>query len=179
MSLMAKEQYQKWINKVEEGEQLKQKFINDCTKLGADKNVIAFIADIRFHNVFHVEIDKSVETIRSLFEAGYCYYFAKMLEDVFPGGVICCCYPFSHIVYVYQRFAYDIGGISNAEYDMHVPIVELGDFINDFRHLPDTSAGIDEDQFARIGTRVKQNHTFVEALNWYDAKERLNAMKLF
>lgn len=49
---------------------------------------------VNFKITHQVTVEASVETIRSLFEAGYCYYFAKMLEDAFPGGVACLCYPF-------------------------------------------------------------------------------------
>lgn len=75
---------------------------------GGDKPIVEFIANFRFFAVRDVEYVQSSATICSMFENGY--YFAKILEDVFPGGTICLCYPYGHIVYVYREVAYDIGG---------------------------------------------------------------------
>ena len=75
---------------------------NNVNIWGGEENVILFIVDILYNCAPDVPIEDSIESIRHLFEAGYCYYFAKMLEDAFPGGTICVCYPFGHIVYVYN-----------------------------------------------------------------------------
>lgn len=99
----------------------KEKFIQyNHVECGGDKAIIKFIANFRFFAVRDVEYVQSSETIRSLFENGY--YFAKILEDVFPGGIICLCYPYGHIVYVYREVAYDIGGVSDAEAERYVPL---------------------------------------------------------
>lgn len=68
----------------------KREWIERERTLGGDPKVIEFISDVLFHGVLRVTTNDSVETIRSLFEAGYCYYFAKMLEDAFPGGSRVC-----------------------------------------------------------------------------------------
>ena len=99
---------------------------------GGDEKVITFIGDIIFHPGENVD---RMETIRRLFEDGYCYYFAKMLEDAFPGGTICLCFPFGHIVYLYNKEIYDVSGKSDAEYEELVPIEAFGDDINVFRHV--------------------------------------------
>ena len=53
---------------------------------GGDKSIVEFIANFRFFAVRDVEYVQSSATICSMFENGY--YFAKILEDVFPGGII-------------------------------------------------------------------------------------------
>lgn len=96
-----------------------------------------FIADIRFHGTYGVLAEYSVETMRSLFEAGYCYYFAKMLETTFPCGEACICYQFSHVVYVLDEVAYDISGVTDAEYEKLVRFNDLPiKHTNGFLHVP-------------------------------------------
>lgn len=116
----------------------KEQFIRyNVDECGGDYRVIKFIADILFHGARDVSLEDSTETIRYLFEAGYCYYFAEMLEEAFPGGVICMCYDFGHIVYVYEEIAYDIHGVSDAEAMFYAPIDLLGKGISSFKHVPE------------------------------------------
>ena len=123
----------------------KEKFIQyNHVECGGDKAIIKFIANFRFFAVRDVEYVQSSETIRSLFENGYCYYFAKILEDAFPGGTICLCYPYGHIVYVYKEVAYDIGGVSDAENEYYVPINVLGRGIHIFKHVPGPAVAVTE-----------------------------------
>ena len=71
-----------------------------------DKDVIAFIANFRYAN------GSDCETIYDLFASGYCYYFAKMLQNAFNRGEICWHRNHSHIVWVDSTgIAYDIGGV--------------------------------------------------------------------
>lgn len=121
--------------------------VDEC---GGDEKIIQFIADILFHGARDVSVEDSVETVRYLFEAGYCYYFAKMLEDAFPGGVICLCYDFGHVVYVYEEIAYDIHGVSDAEAKYYVPIRMLGKAINSFKHVQDEFAVCNSEYLSRI-----------------------------
>ena len=131
------------INKMEETREnaniAKNKFIKDMVSLGGDKNIISFIANIRYHaEAIHVSLNDSCEAIRSLFENGYCYYFAKMLEDAFPGGEVCITAPIGHIVYAYNDIMYDISGISDAEYVVLIPIKELDKrYYAGFMHIPE------------------------------------------
>jgi hypothetical protein len=122
-------------------------FINQFVNLKGDEKVITFIADILFHN--GNDIEKS-NVISNLFSNGYCYYFAKILQDAFPGGEICICYPYGHIVYIYNNIAYDIDGISSAEYEMYIPISRLGEAINDFRHIEGKSYNISKEEIEKI-----------------------------
>jgi hypothetical protein len=110
-------------------------WIKEQEELGADRQVLEFIANVRFHGAMHVDLKDSEETIRCLYEAGYCYYFARMLEEVFSGGVICVLYPFGHICYVYDGVAYDINGILNSEFEYLLPL-DIFD-ANDFKQIPD------------------------------------------
>ena len=119
-------------------QKLKSKFVQRDVAVGGNKQILEFIAGVRFQCSPACHIDKSVETIRYLFEAGYCYYFALMLEGAFPGGDICLMYPFGHITYVYDGIIYDIGGVSDNEYEALIPIKYLGNTINVFKHNGDS-----------------------------------------
>lgn len=146
----------------------KKEWIEQRIEMGGDSDVIQFIADVLFHGGVGVTAEDSIETIRFLFEAGYCYYFAKMLEDAFPGGQICLCYPYGHIVYVFGGVAYDIVGVSDAEHEMYIPFCELGDAVNDFKHIPGMDYNISEDELDIIGERCKRNGTYIHAISAYD-----------
>lgn len=118
----------------------REKFIQyNYVECGGNKSIVEFIANFRFFFVRDVEYTQSSETIRSLFENGYCYYFAKILEDAFPGGTICLCYPYGHIVYVHEEVAYDIGGVSDAENEYYVPINVVEKVTQMFKHVPGLS----------------------------------------
>ena len=96
------------------------------------KTIEQFIDDFRMSQNTYIEHGE--EALRHTFRAGYCYYFAKILEDAFPGGEICQAYPYGHIVYVYDGIPYDINGI--CDYDVSdedfIPISKID--INDFKH---------------------------------------------
>ena len=52
-------------------------------------------------------LDKSFEERQSpivkLFTEGWCYYFARILEDAYPGGALCLLKGRGHIVYLYEN----------------------------------------------------------------------------
>lgn len=137
-------------------------------KMGGDKDVIHFIANVLFHGALGVRIEDSIETIRSLYEAGYCYYFARMLEEAFPGGQVCLCFPYGHIVYIYDGIAYDICGISDAEYEMYIPVTELDEALVGFKHISKQTVTVSRDDLRRIGERCRHNNTYVIAKSYYD-----------
>lgn len=118
--------FQDCINK-----ELVEKFVNNTLKYTdkGDKNILSFIGKILYHSGV-----ENLQVIYDLFIQGYCYYFAKILEDAFPGGEICQAYPYGHIVYVYDGIPYDINGI--CDYDVSdedfIPISKID--INDFKH---------------------------------------------
>ena len=115
----------------------RKKFIQyNHVECGGDKSIVEDIANFRFFSVRDMEYIQSSETIGSLFENGYCYYFAKKLEETFPGGTICLCYPYGHIEYVYEEVAYDIGGVSNAENEYYVPINVVEKVTQIFKCVP-------------------------------------------
>lgn len=113
----------------------------------ANVTVLTFITKILFHNGSSKEKTNDIYT---LFACGYCYYFARMLEDAFPGGTICWAAPFGHITYQYDGMFYDIGGVYQGEATAQIPIDRLGDAINDFRHIPNLSYNATEQELARI-----------------------------
>lgn len=129
-----------------------------------------------FHGVPRVTTNDSVETIRSLFEAGYCYYFAKMLEDAFPGGTVCLCYPFGHIVYVYEGVAYDISGVTDAEYESFIPLTWMRDGVNDFRHVPGIKCSLTPDKLEDLVQKYKRSGQEIIAIT-ADCKEIVEASR--
>ena len=118
--------FQDCINK-----ELVEKFVNNTLKYTdkGDKNILRFIGKILYHSGV-----ENLQVIYDLFIQGYCYYFAKILEDAFPGGEICQASPSGHIGYVYDGIPYDINGI--CDYDVSdedfIPISKIN--INDFKH---------------------------------------------
>ena len=152
-------------NRAENLQQYKKNFIDyNVNECGGDRKVIEFVAEVRFHGSPHGSHEDSIETIRYLFESGYCYYFAKMLEQAFPGGTICYCYNFGHIVYVFDEVAYDISGVSDAEVELLIPIEELGDSVLDFMHIPGKRFCTTVKQIEKLGERVRKEGNDVYAL---------------
>jgi len=92
------------------------------------REIITFIADILYHG-------EDNDSIRKLFTAGYCYYFAKILEDAF-GGEVCWHKEYSHIVWRDENgCCYDIEGVFyDYEDDTIVPVSVLEDKLEFFRH---------------------------------------------
>lgn len=81
----------------------KEKFIQyNHVECGGDKAIIKFIANFRFFAVRDVEYIQSSETIRSLFENGYCYYFAEILEDASLEEIFVCVIHMG-ILYMYTK----------------------------------------------------------------------------
>lgn len=111
----------------------------------SDEQVLTFIAT--FLTAAGTE---QAEVLRKTFRAGYCYYFALMLRDAFPDGIICWAAPFGHIVYVKDQIPYDIEGVYEGDAEMFIPIRRLGDAINDFRHIEGTSYNITDQEIAKI-----------------------------
>lgn len=143
----------------------KEYWMRTNVELGGHPGVLCFIGDFLFHCAKDVKVEDSTETIRNLFENGYCYYFARILEDAFPGGKVCICYPFGHIVYVYDGYAYDISGISDAEHECYIPIEKFGTLIDDFKYIPHLLCDATEEQIREIGERCKREGTDVIALS--------------
>lgn len=103
--------------------------------IGYRRSVITFIANIRFHSIGGDECES--EDVIHLFRNGYCYYFAKMLQNAF-GGDLYWHQNHGHIVWSDNgiRF-YDIDGpfdLYEESWEM-VPIGFLGNMVNDFKHV--------------------------------------------
>lgn len=145
----------------------KQQWMDQWEGLRVNIRIVSFIGQVLFQQSSC--IDESTNTIKNLFSCGYCYYFAKMLEDAFPGGELCICYPVNHIVYVYEGVGYDINGVSNMLCECCIPIKEFGKGINDFRHVPDQEYNMPDNEEASIYLRCKENDLFVH-VKFYDPK---------
>lgn len=94
-------------------------------------NILDFIKNFRTKSG---EFDKKTEgSVCHLFTDGYCYYFAKILEEAYPGGTICKPWPIGHFIYKYHTKYYDIDGeyiLNQHDCEMVIPF-ELPFFIDE------------------------------------------------
>ena len=80
------------------------------------EQMMAFIDNISNFSKYHLG---NVDFCTRLFSAGYCYHFAVILKDLFPGGDIYCedydepDYP--HVVYIINSIPYDINGVNTSD----------------------------------------------------------------
>ena len=113
----------------------------------ADADVLQFIADFGF---CYPDRD---DVLHNLFASGYCLYFAHMLKTAFGRGRIVIAAPYEHIVWEDENeTAYGIDGIC-YEYDVLIPIEELGDGIEDFMHVPGRNGFCTPEQIKEIMRR--------------------------
>lgn len=98
------------------------------------KDVLLFIFSILYGYFGENRRNTAVLTV---FTHGYCYYFAKMLEDAF-GGTVCYVEGFDHIVWKDEfENLYDAGGIfATNEYKFEtIPLCNMPeDFVNSYKH---------------------------------------------
>lgn len=118
------------------------------------------------------------EVIRSLFRAGYCYYFAHLLENAFNRGTVVWAAPFGHICWQdVDGKVYDIEGEYDGEAYYMIPEKFMEDkypgIMLDFKHLPNLSYG------ANVQTLISIMKDFCKEQNiWYDTNvERLLGVK--
>lgn len=114
----------------------------------ADSIVLEFIGDFLYRGSPDVLIEDSVESVRSTFRAGYCYYFAEMLKLAFNRGCVCWAAPFSHIVWCdINGVAYDIEGVYFGEADYLIPVEYIKDSLWSFKHIPNETGIIRDTDF--------------------------------
>lgn len=113
-----------------------------------DINIIVFIRDFVFHSAM---TEDEVENIHDLFSCGYCWYFAHLLQQAFPGGEVCYCYPYEHFVYVYEGVPYDITGVSDREHVREfIPERFFGEALTEYKHLPGSNYEITASEMENI-----------------------------
>ena len=99
-----------------------------------DPDVVAFIGEILYDG------RNQEDALRSFFRAGYCYHFARLLQDVFKRGTLCVTEPFGHIVWMDTNgLAYDIEGPYLPEEQECTALRDIkhyGDLILDYIHHP-------------------------------------------
>lgn len=93
-----------------------------------DRRVLRFIFDILISCG-----QENSHTIWQFFHQGYCYHFAVLLKEAFPGGYLVWAKPYAHICYMYQDFPYDIEGLYAGAGEL-VDVWNLGDVIESYRH---------------------------------------------
>ena len=124
---------------------LKETWLESQKKLypEADETVLGFIAGVRFRCG-----EQGEEIVRTLFRAGYCWYFAHMLQMAFRRGIVCFAYFEGHFVWLDGEdedadIAYDIDGV-NRDWEHLVPEELLKNGIRDFTHVPGEKSGMSE-----------------------------------
>ena len=109
--------------------------------------VIAFIDKFLGHQR---DVDKA-EVLRLQFAAGYCWYFAHMLQLAFNRGGVFWAAPFGHFVWVdTDGVAYDIQGVYVGEAEAYIPESFLGDCLYDFKHVPGRRANTTGEQIKEV-----------------------------
>lgn len=156
----------------------KENMISAMSKVdGVDLDVIRFISEILYHGVRNIKVEDSAESVRSLFEGGYCYYFAQILKDAFPGGELCVCYPYGHIVYAYKGVMYDISGVSDAEYEELIPVdILTAEELECFRHVSDKVYPTD---IKEVYARWKATGRTVDAGNYVQLMKSAERSRVF
>lgn len=121
-------------------------FVHGQVEMGADETVARFIADVLL-----ADGPRGSESIRTLFRAGYCYYFAHILRLAFDRGQVCWTAPYGHFVWVDDNGnPYDVEGLYVGEATHFVPEGYLGDAVNDFRHMPGLCHGTSDEEIKRM-----------------------------
>lgn len=92
----------------------------------------------------------SQEAVVRLFRKGYCYYFACILKNAFPEGIIVWDTGQDHIVFQYQGQCYDIGGVYEVSPRKLVPISKMGKILLEFQHIPGRESGITEQEICQF-----------------------------
>lgn len=112
----------------------KMEFIKAHAKGPYKEEVVRFIAEILY------DARNDQDAIRSFFRAGYCYYFANLLQTAFHRGIICQAEPYGHMVWVDEDgCAYDVEGSYDPrehECEQLTDASYLGDLLLDFLHIP-------------------------------------------
>lgn len=124
-----------------------QEFMAAHMAMGAAPDVMAFIADFLYS-----QGGDNAETLRRTFRAGYCYYFAHMLEAAFRRGRVCWAAPYGHFVWVdsLDGNPYDIEGLYSGEAEAFVPERFLGAALGDFLHVRGKEHGTSGEEIAAI-----------------------------
>ena len=118
-------------------------------------NVIEFISNFRNHN----NTIESEENIRTLFRAGYCYYFAVMLKEAFNRGEICWCAPFGHICWVDDDGTpYDIEGVCYSDCDYYIPVSYIKEGLDDFKRVPGKAFNASQEYINNAIDRYKNDN---------------------
>lgn len=92
--------------------------------------------------------------LRHKFIEGYCYYFAKMLENAFGRGIVCWAAPAYHFVWqdLKDGQCYDIDGIFDIKaHNIYYLIPEdfVGSMLPEYKHVK-SEPGITKEQMVQI-----------------------------
>lgn len=121
----------------------------------ADVQVLQFI-DLFY--TYNTNNEDEQEVLRKQFHAGYCYYFAVMLQAAFNRGEICWCAPFGHICWVdVDGIPYDVEGICISEAEYYIPVSYLGGALADFKHVPGVAYNATKDDPQKIIERYLED----------------------
>lgn len=91
------------------------------------------------------------ETIKALFNSGYSYAFASILNKFFTGGTICWVAPLSQVVYVNGGVPYDINGVYQYQgFEYFIPLDACGRLYWDFMNRIDVQSGMSDDDKLQV-----------------------------
>lgn len=121
-----------------------------------DGQVLDFI-----NNIYEGRTPEECEAIRTLFRAGYCYYFANMLKLAFGRGTVCLAYPFAHVVWADDDgTAYDAEGSYEGGCEMLVDIGCVPGLKLGFMHVPGLESPADIRE--QVDEAIKKHPEFIK-----------------
>jgi hypothetical protein len=99
----------------------------------ANLQVLKFIANFLYSHALNCSY---VEAMRRQFMAGYCYYFAHILNLAFKQGTVCRCGTIGHFVCEIDGIYYDIQGVNTSKCECYIPESDLPEYlIRDYLHI--------------------------------------------
>ncbi len=99
--------------------------LSQCPR--ANRHILEFIGNVRYSSG-----KEHVDVIESLYKDAYCLHFAETLNSMFRSGAVKWVLPMNHIVFEYDRIAYDITGVVTD--GVQHPLGMMGRLLEGFRH---------------------------------------------
>ena len=84
--------------------------------------------------------------------------FCKNAGRCLSRGAVVWCAPFGHIAYQYKNYVYDIHYICESDTDLFIPVIELGDSIDDFRRIPGKAYNVSQEEIVQMIENYKQSN---------------------
>ena len=143
--------------------EIKNKLVNEFVannlknNQNADITVLQFIADFMYVGHDKNNMMRRADYLTETFRAGYCYYFAHILQKAFPNGSVCWAAPFGHLIFMYAHIPYDIEGVYVGEAEYFIPEEYLGRTVEDFLHIRGVAHNATEQELTHIIEKYKKD----------------------